>query len=247
MKLSILTVCYNSAKTIQHTIDSVRSQEYEDIEYIVVDGASSDGTAEIIKANSSSIDRWISERDTGIYDAMNKAVSMATGDVVGILNSDDFYADETILSKVAEAFADPAIDVVFGDLEFVDPTDLTKVVRTYSAAHWYPQKLAWGFMPPHPTVFIRRKYYEQLGLFKTDYKISADYELLIRYLYVHKLRYTYLPLKMVVMRKGGASTRNWKSNIILNEEIIRGCQENGLYTNRVMVYSKYFRKLWELI
>lgn len=247
MKISLLTVSYNSAATIQDTIQSVRSQDYKDIEYIVVDGNSKDATLDIIKSNQSFIAKWISEPDNGIYDAMNKALRMATGDVVGILNSDDFYSDKTILSQVADAFTDPEVDVVYGDLVFVDPSNLNKIVRTYSSAHWNHKKFAWGFMPAHPTVFTRRKYYEQYGMFKTDYKIAADYELLIRFLYVHKLRYKYLPLKMVVMRKGGVSSQNWRSNIILNEEIIRGCRENDLYTNRAMIYSKYFRKLFELI
>jgi glycosyltransferase involved in cell wall biosynthesis len=246
LKISLLTVSYNSAATIQDTITSVHSQDYKDIEYIVVDGNSKDTTVDIIKANQATITKWISEPDRGIYDAMNKALRMASGEVVGILNSDDFYSDATIVSQVAHAFADPTVDAVYGDLVFVDPADLSRVVRTYSSAHWNSNKFAWGFMPAHPTVFIRRKYYEQFGLFKTDYKIAADYELLIRFLHVHKLRYKYLPLKMVIMRKGGVSSQGWKSNIILNEEIIRGCRENGLYTNRWMVYSKYFRKILEL-
>jgi len=247
MKISLLTVSFNSAATIADSIKSVRGQDYNDIEYIIVDGNSKDGTNEIIKANESKINKWISEPDKGIYDAMNKAVKMATGEVVGILNSDDFYSDTTIISQVMNAFTDPAVDAVFGDLVFVDPANLSKIVRTYSSSHWNPKKFAWGFMPAHPTFFVRRKYYEQFGLFKTDYRISADYELLIRFLYLHKLKYKYLPLKMVIMRKGGVSSRNLKSNLILNDEIIRGCRENGIYTNVFMVYSKYFRKLFELL
>ncbi len=246
MKISLLTVSFNSAATIGDTIKSIRSQDYKDIEYIVVDGNSKDNTISIIKSNEDVISKWISEPDKGIYDAMNKAMKMATGDVVGILNSDDYYSDTTIISQIAAAFADASVDAVFGDLVFVDPNDLSKVVRTYSSAHWNPNKFAWGFMPAHPTFFVRRKYYEQFGLFKTDYKIAADYELLIRFLKVNNLKYKYLPLKMVVMRKGGVSSRNLMSNVILNNEIMRGCRENGIYTNAFMVYSKYFRKLFEL-
>ncbi|HTH54958.1 MAG TPA: glycosyltransferase family 2 protein [Cyclobacteriaceae bacterium] len=246
MKVSLLTVTFNSAATIADSISSVRSQDYPDIEYIIVDGNSKDGTLDIIRASKSDIDKWISEPDAGIYDAMNKAVKMASGEVVGILNSDDFYADQTIISQVMTVFEDQSIDAVFGDLVFVDPNNLSKVVRTYSSSRWNPKKFAWGFMPAHPTFFVRRKYYEQFGLFKTDYKISADYELLIRFLYVHRLKYKYLPLKMVIMRKGGVSSRNLMSNVVLNSEIIRGCRENGIYTNVFMVYSKYFRKLFEL-
>lgn len=246
MKVSLLTVCYNSAGTVADSIKSVRSQDYKDVEYIIVDGNSNDGTKEIIKANNDLIDKWISEPDKGIYDAMNKAIKMATGEVVGILNSDDFYSSSNVISQVAKAFNDSTVDAVFGDLVFVDPNNLKKVVRRYSSAKWSPEKFARGFMPAHPTFFVRRKYYEQIGLFKTDYKIAADYELLIRFLYVHKLKYKYLPLNMVTMRKGGVSSRGIRSNIILNDEIIRGCRENGINTSVFKVYPKYFTKLFEL-
>lgn len=246
MKISLLTVSFNSASTIKDTIESIRSQDYKNIEYIVVDGNSKDGTVEIIKSYDSFISKWISEQDKGIYDAMNKAIQLATGDVVGILNSDDFYFNDQIVSQIANAFSDEKVDVVFGDLVFVDPNNLNKVVRKYSSAKWHPAKFARGFMPAHPTVFIRRKYYEQFGLFKTDYKIAADYELLIRFLYVHQLKYKYLPITMVKMRRGGVSSRNWKSNFILNDEIIRAGRENGIKTNVFKVYPKYFTKLFEL-
>jgi len=246
MKVSLLTVCYNSAGTVADSIKSVRSQDYKDVEYIIVDGNSNDGTKEIIKANNDLIDKWISEPDKGIYDAMNKAIKMATGEVVGILNSDDFYSSSNVISQVAKAFNDSTVDAVFGDLVFVDPNNLKKVVRRYSSAKWSPEKFARGFMPAHPTFFVRRKYYEQIGLFKTDYRIAADYELLIRFLYVHKLKYKYLPLNMVTMRKGGVSSRGIRSNIILNDEIIRGCRENGINTSVFKVYPKYFTKLFEL-
>src|SRR5579859_1533553 len=247
MKISLITVSYNSASTIRDTIASVRSQDYKDIEYIVVDGNSTDGTVDIIKAHAAEIGQWISEPDKGIYDAMNKAIRMARGEVVGILNSDDFYSANDIVSQVAATFSDAQVDAVFGDLVFVDPNNLKKVVRKYSSAKWYPEKFARGFMPAHPTFFVRRKYYHQIGMFKTDYKIAADYELLIRFLYVHKLKYRYLPLNMVTMRRGGVSSSGIRSNIILNDEIIRGCRENGIRTNIFKVYPKYFIKLFELL
>ncbi len=246
MKISLLTVSYNSAATIRDTIESIRKQDYPAIEYIVVDGNSKDGTVDIIKEHSTFITHWVSEPDKGIYDAMNKAIDLATGDVVGILNSDDFYSSEHIISQVADAFNNPQIDAIFGDLVFVEPDNLQKTVRTYSSAKWNPSKFARGFMPAHPTFFVRRKYYEQFGLFRTDYKIAADYELLIRFLYVHKLTYKYLPLTMVKMRRGGVSSRNFMSNIVLNNEIIRACRENGISTNVFKVYPKYFTKLFEL-
>jgi glycosyltransferase involved in cell wall biosynthesis len=246
MRISLITVSYNSGKTLGDTIASVSRQDHPDIEYIIVDGASKDNTLEIIKGNEDKVSKWISEPDKGIYDAMNKGVKLTTGEVVGIINSDDFYHADNIISTVAKVFEDESIDAVFGDLVFVDPDNLQKVVRKYSSKNWYPEKFARGFMPAHPTFFVRRKYYEQFGLFKTDYKIAADYELLIRFLYVNRLRYKYIPLTMVTMRKGGVSSNGIKSNIILNNEIIRGCRENGISTNVFKIYPKYFVKLFEL-
>lgn len=246
MKVSLITVSFNSVSTISDTIESISSQDHKDIDYIIIDGNSKDGTVEVIKLHNQKITNWISEPDSGIYDAMNKGIAMATGEVIGILNSDDFYSNNRIISQVAKAFEDEQVDAVFGDLVFVDPMNLKKIVRRYSSKKWNPKKLAWGFMPAHPTFFVRRKYYESLGVYKTDYKISADYELLIRFLLVHKLNYRYLPLNMVIMRKGGVSSKGLMSNVILNREIVRGCHENGIYTNSLMVYSKYFTKLSEL-
>jgi glycosyltransferase involved in cell wall biosynthesis len=244
MKISLITVAFNSAATIRDTIASVKSQDYSNIEYIIVDGNSKDGTVPIIKSSGA---KWLSEPDRGIYDAMNKGIAMATGDVVGIINSDDYYFDDKVISTVAEAFGDPSIDAVYGDLIIVDPGNLKKVVRKYSSKSWKPEKFARGFMPAHPTFFVRRKFYDAVGLFKTDYKIAADYEMLIRLLHNQKVRYRYLPMTMVVMRKGGVSSNGIKSNVILNQEILRACKENGIYSNYFMIYTKYVFKLFELI
>jgi glycosyltransferase involved in cell wall biosynthesis len=246
MKISIITVCFNSAGTIRDAINSVLSQDHTDIEYIVIDGGSKDETPEIIRSFGGKIRKWISEPDTGIYDAMNKGVAMATGEVVGMLNSDDFYFDSKVLSRVAAAF-DSETDAVFGDLIFVDPLNLDKIVRKYSSRGWHPGKFAWGFMPAHPTFFVRRKFYDQTGPFETDYRIAADYEMLIRMLYVNKVPYKYLGFNMVKMRKGGVSSNGFQSNITLNSEIIRACRKNGIRTNVLKVYSKYFVKVFELV
>ncbi len=246
MKISLITVCYNAASTLGDTINSVLSQDYDNLEYIVIDGGSTDGTKSLLETHKNRITKWISEPDKGIYDAMNKGLKLVTGDIVGMINADDFYVDNSILSKVAAAFADKEVDAIFGDLVFVDPQNISKVVRKYSSSGWRPEKFAKGFMPAHPTFFTRKKFYDQFGLFKTDYRIAADYELLIRFLYVQRLRYKYLPLTMVKMRKGGVSSNGIKSNIILNNEIIRACRENGISTNQLKVYAKYFRKLFEL-
>ncbi len=246
MTISIITVCFNSAAHIQDAIDSVAGQSHGDIEHIIIDGGSTDGTVEIVKKNQGRISKWISEPDKGIYDAMNKGLALATGDVVGILNSDDFYFDTQVISKVAEAFDDPTVDAVFGDLIFVDPLNLDRTVRTYSSGKWHPAKFARGYMPAHPTFFVRRKFYEQYGPFKTDYIIAADYEMLIRLIHVNKLNYKYLPIKMVKMRKGGVSSNGFKSNIILNREIIKACRSHGIRTNAMKIYPKYLVKVFEL-
>ena len=247
MKISIITVCFNSAEFIEHAIESVASQDYVDIEHIVIDGDSSDGTKEVLGKYNDQIAKWISEPDEGIYDAMNKGIKLAAGDVIGILNSDDFYFSNTVISTIAKQFEDPKLDAVYGDLIVVDPQNLDKTIRTYSSKSWDPQRFAKGYMPAHPTFFVRKKYYERYGLFETDYQIAADYEMLIRLLYVNKLNYAYLPMKMVKMRKGGVSSNGIKSNIVLNTEIIRACRKHGIKTSAFKIYPKYFNKIFELI
>jgi glycosyltransferase involved in cell wall biosynthesis len=251
MKISIITACYNSAPSIQTTIESVLSQTYSDIEYIIIDGKSNDGTVDIIKNYESAFAKnklkWLSESDQGMYDAINKGIRMATGEVVGILNSDDFYNYPHCIETVAKAFEDSNIDACFADVRFVKPDNLDKTIRYYSSAQFHPRRFRWGFMPAHPTFFVRKKYFDEISYYKTDYQIAADYELLIRFLYTHQLKYKYIPLDMIKMRTGGKSTQSWESNYILNKEIVRGCKENGIYTNMLMLSFKYFQKFVELI
>jgi glycosyltransferase involved in cell wall biosynthesis len=246
MKISIITVVRNQRLAIEHCLKSVLSQTYKDIEYIVIDGASTDGTLEIIRQYQHRITKFVSEKDVGPYDAMNKGIRIATGDVVGILNSDDFYAGPQILEKVAEMFKKSNADALIADLVYVRPDNLDRVVRFYSGADFTPDKFAWGWMPPHPTFFARRELYMKYGFFRTDYRIAADYELMARFLARHKARFVYLPEVLVRMRIGGISTRNLRSNWILNKEILRACAENGIQTNILKVYSKYFRKIMQL-
>jgi len=246
MKITIITVSYNSVAHIEDAINSVANQDYGNIEHIVIDGNSTDGTLQILEKYSNKFGYWISEPDHGIYDAMNKGIKNATGDIIGILNSDDFYSDDHVISKIAEAFSNKKIEAVFGDLIFVDPNDLDRTVRTYSSKKWHPDRFAKGYMPAHPTFFVRSEFYKKYGLFETDYEIAADFEMLIRLLYVHKLNYSYLPMKMVKMRMGGVSSNGIKSNIILNNEIIRACRKHGIKTNALKIYPKYFNKVFEL-
>lgn len=247
VKVSIITVVYNNAYTITNAIESVLSQDYSNIEYIVIDGQSTDGTVEKIISYKQYITHFISEPDKGIYDAMNKGLKLATGDIVGILNSDDFYARDTIISEVISEFQKKEVDLVFGDIVYVKPNNLDKITRYYSSANFNPEKFAWGWMPAHPSCFLKREVYEKYGYFKTDYKIAADYEILTRFMAKHKIPYAYIPKVFVKMRTGGVSTANLKSNLILNQEIVRACRENGINTNLYKVFLKYFTKVFQLI
>jgi hypothetical protein len=178
---------------------------------------------------------------------MNKGLRVATGAIIGILNSDDFYIDNQVLEKVAGVFIDKKVDAVYADLVYVNPDNLNKVVRYYRAANFTPDKFAYGWMPPHPTFFVRREIYEKYGLFKTDYKIAADYELLVRFIAKYRISCHYIPEVIVKMRTGGASTKSFKSNWILNKEIVRACAENGIKSNLFKVYLKYLTKVFQLV
>jgi len=240
-------VVLDGKDTISSTIESVLSQTYSNIQYIVIDGGSSDGTQEIVKKFGLRINKFVSEKDNGIYDAINKGLKLASGDIVGILNSDDFFSDTNVIQRVVDTFRDDDLDAVFGDVQFVKPDDILKVVRYYSSRRFPPEKFKYGFMPAHPSFYARRSLFEKYGYYKTDYQIAADYELLIRFLYTNKLRYKYINMPFVNMRTGGVSTRSIRSNLILNKEILRACRENGIRTNYFNIYSKYFTKIFELI
>ncbi len=245
MKISIITVVYNNEKTIADTIESVLAQSYSNIEHIIVDGLSKDNTMAVVNRYRKQLGTVISEKDNGLYDAMNKGIRAATGDVIGILNSDDFFQDKDVIKRVAEAFIqNENLEATIGDIVFVNGRN--KIVRHYSAKRWTVKKFAWGYMPPHPSFFVKKNLFERLGYYKQDYEIAADYELLIRFLAVGKVSWKYLPITTTRMRLGGKSTKNLKSNQILNKEILRACHENGLQSNYAMIYSKYFKKVFEL-
>ena len=236
--------------TLRDTIQSVLSQSFPDIEYILVDGLSQDRTIKIVKEYEPLFQnrlKWVSEKDSGLYDAMNKGIRMATGDIIGIINSDDFYFRNDVITKIVEAFNDNNVQAIYGDVRFVNPNNLDRTVRYYSSKRFVPSLFRFGFMPAHPTFFTYRKYFDQFGYYKTNYKIAADYELLVRFLYVHRLKSKYLPLDFMKMRTGGASTASIKSNILLNEEIVRACKENGIWTCYPLLLLKYLVKIFELI
>ena len=331
MTITLITACYNSVATIRTALESVLRQTWPELEYLVIDGGSTDGTVDILREYekkfvstfvrdcvSENADAcadqeirqsgnkalrqfiWVSEPDKGLYDALNKGIRMATGEVVGILNADDVLADDGVIERVASAFvvnSKPLAvngkslavnrkpltvsgeqstenrksgddgqqltvhglrltgvpDAVYGDISFVvgqNDSGLTELrneatVRYYSAKHWRPWMLQWGFMPPHPSVYIRRECFERLGHYALDYVIAADYELLIRFLRKAKLRARYLPMCFVDMRVGGRSTKNWRSNLLLNREIVRGNREEGYFCCLPMLLPKYAFKVWE--
>ena len=246
MKVSIITVTLNSATTLATTMDSVCRQDHADIEHILVDGQSSDGTVELIRSYPH-VARFISEPDRGLYDAINKGIRLATGDVVGILNSDDFFPSPDVVSRIVAALNAQPIDAVFGDVAFVRPNDLAKIVRTYSSRKFHPRQFVRGYMPAHPTFYVRRRCYEQFGLYQTDYRIAADFELLVRFLHRHRVSYAYIPATMVYMRTGGVSNRTLASRYVLNREIVRACRENGLTTNMARLSLKYLFKVFEYV
>ena len=248
MKISIITVCYNSEKTIRDTIESVLCQTYPEIEYIVIDGSSSDNTLNIVNDYRDKISKIISEPDKGIYDAMNKGLKNSTGDVVGILNSDDFFENCAVISDVAKHFKyNPSSSLLIGDVVYVDPYDTEKITRFYSSKNFQPFKLRFGWMPPHAATFIKADVYERVGNYCTDYKISADYELFVRMLFVHNLTYSRLNKVLVRMRSGGVSTSGLKNSFLLNTEIVKACNDNGVYTNIVLVLMKIPLKLLEFV
>jgi len=244
LKISLITVSYNSAVTIQTTLGSVAAQAFPDLEYIIVDGGSKDATLDIVRSFPDLVTACVSEPDQGIYDAMNKGVERATGDVIAILNSDDFYLNDQVLHEVAELFAaDPALEVVLGDVDFVNDDDLSHPVRRYRAGNFKPWMFRFGLMPPHPAVFVRKSAYERVGLYKLGYKIAADFDLLTRLLLVDGAKYQVAHRTWVRMRNGGASTSGLKSNMISTREMKRSLQENGLLGSSLMVMCRLPFKL----
>lgn len=248
MKISIITASYNSVSTLANAMESVLHQTYTDWEYIVVDGGSTDGTVDLIRRYEPQFGgklKWTSEPDHGIYDAMNKGISRATGDVVGILNSDDYYTSEDVLSVVASVLSDNRLDAVYGDIHFIHDGKPNKVVRYYSSRHFRPFWLRFGFMPAHPSFYVRRSVYEKAGLYNTAYKIGSDFEMMVRLFHRYHIRAKYIPMDFVTMLMGGASTAGFSSHLLLAKEDVRACKLNGIYSNQWMMYMKYLYKLFE--
>jgi glycosyltransferase involved in cell wall biosynthesis len=240
IQITIVTAVFNRARTVRAAIESVQSQTHRDVQHVVVDGASNDGTLAVLHACVSPSTTLISEPDTGIYDALNKGLALATGDVIGVMHSDDFFADERVLSDVASSFADPDVDAVYGDLDYVDAMNPAHVVRHWRAGHYLPQQLAWGWMPPHPTMFVRRSLIERWGGYDTRYRIAADYDWMLRYLGHGKIRPMYVPRVLVKMRTGGASNQSL-------QKIARKSWEDWLIMrrNRIGIFGGLGSLVWK--
>ena len=250
MKLSIITATYNSERTLRDTMESILSQTFQDFEYIIVDGASKDATLDIIREYEPRFQgkmRYVSEPDKGIYDAMNKGFAMATGDVIGILNSDDFFTSDDVLQAVVDGFAGEYVDAVYADIHYVNTDDLTKCVRYYSSSVFRPWMMRFGMIPAHPSFYCRKAVYDQYGSFDTTYRIAADFEILLRLIFIHRIRTRYVKKDFVTMRLGGASTTGYGSWSLIMKEHLQIMKRHGVVTNRFLLSLRYIYKLFEFL
>ena len=241
MKISIITVCFNSSKTIERTFISVKNQTYKNIEYIVVDGNSSDNTVQIIKNYKKVISKSISENDKGLYDAMNKGIKMASGDIIGILNSDDIFADNHVLEDIAKFHKQNQVDASIGNITQFNGTG--KIIRKYSAQKWHPEKLKIGFMPPHPSVFFRKDLFKKYGNYRLDVISCADYELIIRFFLKNNITWKYSGITTTSMLIGGISSSGYTSYKLISKEIKKALELNNINFSYFKIITRFFWKL----
>jgi len=246
LKITIITPSFNSSGTIASCLNSIQHQSYKTVEHILIDGSSKDDTL-LVASSFSHISRIVSEPDHGIYDAMNKGIRLATGDIIGILNSDDQYTSNQVLQLVHDKFKDSNIDAVYGDLNYINGAG--KIIRKWRSGEYNRDFFLQGWMPPHPTFFIRKEYYEKYGLYNTDFSISADYELMLRMLYRYKLHCAYIPEVLVSMRTGGHSNSSWRKRWIANREDRKAWEINDLRPGGMTLVKKPLIKLaqyWQI-
>lgn len=242
MKISIITVCYNSATTLEKTIFSVAGQTYKNVEYIIVDGNSKDNTLSIIKKNEDKITKWISEPDKGLYDAMNKGIAMATGDIVGILNSDDTFNSANVLDQIATFHTANSIDASVGTI--VQHKEDGTIIRVYSSKKWNPEKLKIGFMPPHPAIFFKRTLFEKFGNYELGFIIGADYELITRFFLKNKISWQYSGITTTAMLIGGLSSSGTSSYNLITKEIQKALAMNGIQCIALKIQLRF---VWKII
>ena len=245
MKISIITITFNSAKTLQRTLDSVQSQTYREIEHVIVDGASTDGTKNLIESYAKQHPnvRWVSEKDKGIYNALNKGISLATGDIIGFLHSDDVLFSCHSIEQIASAFSDPSIDVVYGDLQYCRDG---KIVRRWKSNAFQPHSLKYGWMPPHPTMYVRREVYQQVGEYDEWFRISADYDMMLR-IFTAGYKSQYIPKVLVCMETGGASNKNTKARLSKTQEDYIVLKKNHVGAGYLTVACKQLRKIKQFL
>ncbi|HEV7330118.1 MAG TPA: glycosyltransferase family 2 protein [Flavisolibacter sp.] len=247
MKVSLITVTYNSEKYLADCIHSVQLQDYPDIEYIVIDGASTDSTLSIIRSAGGVVDKWVSETDNGMYDAINKGMKLATGDIIGILNSDDMLATEDTVSSIVQCFQDQGVDSVFGDLVYVDEEDTSRIYRYWKGSTYNRKAFHYGWMPAHPTFYVRREVVEKLGGYETHFFSAADFEFMTRYLYKHRVTAFYIPELIVKMRKGGMSNCGWQRRLRANRRDYLALKRNGVPFPLFASLVKPLRKLPQFV
>lgn len=245
--VSVITVCFNSAATLERALTSVADQSWHNVEHIIIDGGSKDGTAEILARFRQTLAKVVSEPDHGIYDAMNKGLGLATGEIICFLNADDQYASPDVLSRVVLKMEECRLDALMGDVGFFRAGNPGKLVRRYRSDRFHPERLAWGWMPAHPALFLRREVVERVGRFKTDYRIAGDFEFIVRAFADKNIRYQHIPEVLVKMQIGGISTAGFRAKVLLNKEVLRACRENAVSTNMLKILSKYPAKLLELV
>ncbi len=246
LKVSIITITYNSSKTLDETVKSVLGQSYDDIEYIIIDGQSADNTVEIIKSYGDRISKYISEKDNGIYDAMNKGVSLAKGDIIGFINSDDKLNSDDCVSEIVKVFQIYNTDVVYGDKIYTASSNTDKVIRYWRAGEYNKNNFKKGWMPPHLSTYIKREFYEKYGKFRTDFKIAADYELMFRFMYKYNAKSKYLPKVIARMRAGGISNKSIKNILISNYEVYKSWRVNGFRVSPFIIVRKPISKTIQL-
>ncbi|GAB2693966.1 glycosyltransferase family 2 protein [Mucilaginibacter koreensis] len=241
LKISIITVCFNAAHTISKCIESVISQDYQHLEYIIIDGGSTDHTLAIIKSYGKGISRLVSEPDDGIYDAMNKGLALATGHVVGILNADDYLVNQQCVSAIANAFLQSGADIVYGNLNYVNPQQ--QVIRRWRSGNYSGGDFDWGWMPPHPVFYAKYNLFERMGNYRLDYGSAADYELMLRFMHRKKIRVYYLDMTLVHMLTGGASNKNISARVKALRHDYRAMRINGIKFPLITILFKPLRKL----
>jgi len=245
LRVSVITVCYNAADTIESTITSVLNQSYSNIQYIIIDGNSTDDTMDIVNKYANKISKIVSESDKGLYDAINKGIALADGEVIGILNADDVFFDNSTIAKIMTHFEyDTNLKSVIGDIAFINNN---KILRYYSSKYWSTLSFRFGIMPPHPSFYCRRDLFIKYGNYRTDFKIAADFELLLRFILIKKVNYKYINNIIVLMKPGGLSTKTLFSQVIITNELLNACKLNGFYTNRILISFRFFFKAFQFI